>query len=128
LFFKYILFKGAEKMNYKKIGNNIRKIRQKQELTIEEAASIIGVSSNFLGKIERAQSVMSLETLVKIANGLNVTTDDILSSELDNISSSRVMKNNENLNLIAHKNPEIYKLIELIMNYTLEKDNDREGH
>ncbi len=111
-------------MNYKKIGNNIRKIRQKQKLTIEEAASIIGVSSNFLGKIERAQSIMSLETLIKIANGLNVTTDDILSSELDNISSSRVMKNNENLNLIARKNPDIYKLIEVIMNYTLEKDID----
>ena len=68
-------------MDYTKLGNNIRKERLKQNLTIEKLAYKADITPNYLGKIERAQSKLSLEVLIKIANALGITSDDILSHE-----------------------------------------------
>mgnify|MGYP002508455416 FL=1 len=38
-------------MNYAKLGNNIRKERLKQNLTIEELAYKADITPNYLGKI-----------------------------------------------------------------------------
>jgi transcriptional regulator with XRE-family HTH domain len=75
-------------MDYKELGKNIRKYRKKQNITIEELAGKCSISSNFLGKIERAQSIPSLETLVAIANGLNIGIDTLIKKDLN-------IKNNE---------------------------------
>ena len=70
-------------MDYKKLGENIRKERLKQGLTIEDLAFKAGISPNYLGKIERAQTKLSLDTLIKISNALNLTADPLLKHEFD---------------------------------------------
>ncbi|MDO5812387.1 MAG: helix-turn-helix transcriptional regulator [Bacillota bacterium] len=69
-------------MNYKELGKNIRILRKKQKLTIEQLSEKCDISSNFLGKIERAQSIPSLDTIVAIANSLNVGVDDLIKGDL----------------------------------------------
>lgn len=54
------------------VGENIRKIRNSQSLTIEKLAEITGVSKSMLGQIERGEANPTIATVWKIANGLKV--------------------------------------------------------
>lgn len=57
------------------IGENIRKERKRQLLTMEKLAEMAGITENFLGKVERGDSMPSLPTMDSIACALNVGID-----------------------------------------------------
>ena len=57
------------------IGENIRRERKRQLLTIERLAEKAGITDNFLGKIERGEGMPSLPTLDSIACALGVSMD-----------------------------------------------------
>ena len=69
-------------MNYKLLGNRIREERKKKKYTLEQLAEKLDVSTTFIGQIERAKGVPSLETFVKIANALEISTDSLLFGDL----------------------------------------------
>ncbi|MBO7208831.1 MAG: helix-turn-helix transcriptional regulator [Clostridia bacterium] len=73
-------------MNYELLGKNIRKQRKEKQYTLEQLAEKLDVSTTFVGQIERAKGVPSLETLVKIANVLEVSTDSLLFGDLNSKS------------------------------------------
>lgn len=77
----------------KSIGKNIRKERHKQNLTIAQLAEKSGISDNFLGNIERGLDVPSLKTLVKIANSLSVSSDELLKDELNVLTTDVSVQN-----------------------------------
>ncbi|MCS7181367.1 MAG: helix-turn-helix domain-containing protein [bacterium] len=56
----------------KKIGEKIRDIRKEKGYTQSELAFRIGRSPNFIGLIERGKKIPSLDTLIKIAEILEV--------------------------------------------------------
>lgn len=60
------------------IGKMIRKYRKEQGYTQQQFAEVASLSPNYLGSIERGIQPPKLETLVNIANILNVTTDELL--------------------------------------------------
>lgn len=62
---------------YKKLGKNIKKKRQALGLSQQELADKIDISLNFMGKIEVAFSKPSLDTLLKIATGLNISLSEL---------------------------------------------------
>lgn len=66
------------KENFKYIGENVRAARQAKNLTLEQLAEIIEISESFLGVAERGSSGFSTETIIKIANALNVSADSLL--------------------------------------------------
>jgi transcriptional regulator with XRE-family HTH domain len=60
-------------MNVKQVvGDNIRFIRQKREITLDELAGKTGMSRTFLSDIERSVKVPSIVSLEKIAKALKV--------------------------------------------------------
>lgn len=65
-------------LDVKLLGENIRKERKRQLLTIEKLAELAGITENFLGKIERGDSVPSLPTMERIANALHVGIDYLI--------------------------------------------------
>lgn len=65
-------------MDYIVLGTRIRAQRQKLNLTQEKFAERVGISESFLGHIERGNRKLSLETLVKISQELNVSIDFLL--------------------------------------------------
>ncbi len=69
-------------MNYSLLGNEIRKNRKRKNYTLEKLAEKLEVSTTFIGQIERAKGIPSLETLVKIANVLEVSVDSLLFGDL----------------------------------------------
>ena len=71
-------------MDYLLLGKQIRKQRQSMGWTQERLAEAIGVSTSFVGHIERGTRKASIDTLVEIANAMKVSTDYLLVGNLDN--------------------------------------------
>lgn len=53
-----------------KIGEKLKSIRNTRSLSLDDVASLTGVSKPMLGQIERGQSIPTVTTLWKIATGL----------------------------------------------------------
>ena len=68
-----------DKPDYQKIGQRIRMLRMKSGLTQEQLAEASDLSVPYLSHIERGSKRASLETLVRVAEALDVTVDRLLS-------------------------------------------------
>jgi len=68
-------------------GKKIREERLKRNLTLEQLSEKCDISSNFLGQLERGKNVPSLKSLIRIANVLEVSIDDLLFENLEKINS-----------------------------------------
>lgn len=62
---------------HKQIGARIRRIRTGMKISQEELAARSKVSLNQLGRIERGERSPTLATLLKICNGLGITTGEL---------------------------------------------------
>lgn len=62
----------------KQVGNRIRALRQKRELSQELLADSSGVHRSHIGKIERGEIDVSFATLYKIGTGLRVPLAELL--------------------------------------------------
>lgn len=62
-------------MDFHKIGQRIRDERLKRNISREKLAEILELSPNFIGQVERGEKKMSLETLIKISDILDVSLD-----------------------------------------------------
>lgn len=62
---------------YKNLGKNIKKRRKELGLTQQELADRLGISLNFMGKIEVAFSKPSLDTLIDIAEKMETTVAEL---------------------------------------------------
>ncbi len=80
-------------MDYEFLGQQIRKHRKSKKYTLEQLAEILDVSTTFIGQIERAKGIPSLETLVKIANALDVSIDSLVFNNLTGKSGNSYFLN-----------------------------------
>ena len=69
-------------MDYSSLGALIRRERSLRSWTQEQLAEKANISLSFLGHIERGTRKASLETLVALANVLDVSIDDLLTGSL----------------------------------------------
>lgn len=69
-------------LNYIAIGKRIQEIRKKRKMSQSALSEIIEKAPTFVSYIESGIRGMSLETLVTIANALEVSVDVILSDNL----------------------------------------------
>ena len=60
------------------IGERLRDIRSKLNISLDDAAKMTGVSKPMLGQIERGQSTPTITTLWKIATGLKTPLSSFL--------------------------------------------------
>lgn len=68
---------------YKIIGNNIKKLRTFEGISQEKLAEKIGKSAHFISVLERGESGLSVPTLIKICEALNVDTNSIFAGVVD---------------------------------------------
>ena len=75
------------------IGDVVRASRKAQKIRQDDAAGSIGVSENFLGKVERGSDAVQWGKLFQVLDGLGVrvTVDvpDSVGPYLNDLSSSR---------------------------------------
>ncbi len=79
------------------IGNNIRKYRLKQNLTQEQLAERVGISTSFYANLERGKKSMSIKTLRDLSDALEVGVDFILyeNNTRNHIRNIEVLLNNK---------------------------------
>jgi len=71
-------------MDLKDFGARVRLQRLQKGWTQERLAREAGISTAFVGHIERGTRTASIETLVAIANCMDVSTDYLLGGSLEN--------------------------------------------
>ena len=62
----------------KKLGENLKKIRTKKNITQTELAKTLGVDKSFVSNIENGKTNPTLSTITNLANSLGVSTNELL--------------------------------------------------
>lgn len=75
-------------IDYKRIGVRIKRYRLDKHLTQEQLGNAVHSSAAMVTALERGVKVPSLETLIHIANTLEVSADDILVDVLTHSESA----------------------------------------
>jgi len=91
-------------MDYKLLGDNIRKYRKLRGLTQEQLSELANISSVFTSQIENASRKPSLETIVSIAVALNISIDVLVNDIIKNAEISNfidVELSREQLNILS---------------------------
>lgn len=65
-------------MDYYKVGQRIRKFRKAYNLSQEQLAEKVGISTTHMSHIETGNTKLSLPVFVDIADALCVQTDELL--------------------------------------------------
>ena len=68
--------------DFSSLGENLKAIRDKRGLNLNDVSELTGISKAMLSKIERGESVPTITTVWKIANGLKITLN-ALAGEVD---------------------------------------------
>ncbi len=84
-------------LDYGKLGKRIKEQRLKKHLTQEKLGEIVNVATSNISHIERATTQVSLPSLVKIANALDVTPDQLLCDSSSSIAEIYVEQDISNL-------------------------------
>lgn len=61
------------KKNLKIFGSRIQELRKKNNLTQSELAEKIGLSTNFIGMVERGERNTSVDKIFKLAKAFNIS-------------------------------------------------------
>lgn len=103
-------------MNLDTIGKNIRQFRIEKKMSQEDLAEKAGLSSNYIGMIERGEKIPSLTTFINILNSLGVSADMILT---DVLNTGYMVKNsmlNEKIEkLTPQDRVKIYEVIDILI-------------
>ncbi len=88
-------------MDYVKLGTRVRQQRVLNRLTQEQLAEKTGVSTSFIGHIERGEKKASMETVVALCNAMSVAPSVLLQDSLsDEVMRSQLAFNKENEELV----------------------------
>ena len=75
-------------IDYKAAGARIKGFRKSCNLSQEELGAKVDVSYEHINRIEGGSRAISLDLLIRIANELKVSADDILVESLENSAST----------------------------------------
>ncbi len=73
-------------VNYTAMGNRMKMKRRSRKLSQEDVAMAVQISPSYYGNIERGRRIPSVDTLVAIANYLDVGIDFLLADSLEAMS------------------------------------------
>lgn len=76
-------------MNQSALGKRIREERKKSNLTQEQLAELINVSTTYVGFIERGERSITLDKLISIATALGISVDYLLRDSVTVNSSAQ---------------------------------------
>ena len=118
-------------MDYKtKIGKNIRSMRKKLGLTIDNLAEKSDLSPNFVGNIERGDGNASVNSLIKLMKSLSCSANDVFKGVIDTQNDSNshsslfinnIIKGMSELDESQQKS--LYQIFEIYIN-DLKKDKN----
>lgn len=101
------------------IGKNIRKYRLMKKFRQEDLAEKAGLTTNYIGMVERGEKIPSLETFIKILNALEVSSDMVLADVLETGYTVKNSILNEKLAKLAPEDrSKIYEVIDTLLKHS----------
>ena len=107
----YIGVKCMEKINYKKIGERLRKLRKYMGLTQEQVGEILNLGRDAILRIEKGDRKIDLQELINFSKLYNIGMDE-LTAEDHTINNSNVVFARGFSELSEKDKKEIISLIE----------------
>ena len=78
---------------YAQLGQRIRKLRKQADLTQAQLAELVGITPDYVGRIERGRGAVTIATLSQIAAALNAPLRQFVDlEEIDSASREQVLK------------------------------------
>src|SRR6478736_3002208 len=68
------------------VAENMKTYRKANKLSLDKVSELTGVSKTMLGQIERGDSIPTITTLWKIANGLKVSFTSLIKESTNDIT------------------------------------------
>ena len=103
-------------MDKKSIGKRMQKYRELLGYSQESLAETIGCSTIFISYMERGEKSPSLDTLIKLANALEVSADLLLGGELFSYNTARLSHIEKHLQILPPQGQEkILSILEYII-------------
>ena len=65
-------------MDLAAVGKRIKQVRERHDMTQEELAEKVDISASHMSVVERGKKGVKVETLVNIANALDVSPNELL--------------------------------------------------
>ena len=100
---------------FKNLGKRIRELRKARLLTQEELAELANLHPTYIGAIERGEKNLSIQTLLKIAEGLEVEINDLLAPISGQAAGEREAALLEILALLERKGTKDLKWIKMVV-------------
>lgn len=97
-------------MKDKEICVRIRELRKAMKLTQSQFAELVNLSEDSIGKIERGVTIPKIKTLSKIAQGLKITIENLI-SPLKEASSQQSKELKNFISYLRTRPPEDIKFI-----------------
>lgn len=111
-------------MNRKLLGKRIRQARNSADMTAQQLCDVVGLSSDtYVLQLERGEKTPKVETLLKIANALKISADDLLCDGLD---IKVVNMDDDLLNKIRMLPSDYQKFVLSLVDEMLERVNEIE--
>ena len=103
-------------MGLESIGKHISEFRRLRKLRQEDLAEITGLSTNYIGAVERGEKIPSLETFIDILNALSVSADMVLSDILREGYQIKASTLSDQLKTLSAKDQKrIFEVIEVLI-------------
>lgn len=103
-------------MGLESIGKHISEFRHLRKLRQEDLAEITGLSTNYIGAVERGEKIPSLETFIDILNALSVSADVVLSDVLQEGYQVKATKLSDQIKDLPVKDQKrIFDVIEVLI-------------
>ncbi len=99
-------------------GEKVRKYRKRNDITQAQLAEALEISVNYLSLIERNKKIPGRNTLVKLANKMNVSTDSLLSLDTHTGVAMEVSELSKKISSLTPKNKEfVLELLDFLLIY-----------
>lgn len=106
-------------MGLESIGKHISEFRHLRKLRQEDLAEITGLSTNYIGAVERGEKIPSLETFIDILNALSVSADMVLSDVLQEGYQVKATKLSDQMKDLPVKDQKrIFDVIEVLLKHS----------
>lgn len=106
-------------MGLESIGKHISEFRRLRKLRQEDLAEITGLSTNYIGAVERGEKIPSLETFIDILNALSVSADMVLSDVLREGYQIKASTFSDQLKKLSAKDQtRIFDVIEVLIKHS----------
>ena len=114
-------------MDKKAFGKQLQRYRKRAGYSQEALAEKIECSSIFISFIERGAKAPGLDTLVKLANALDISVDILLGKELNNYTSKKLKDIEGQLKMLPSlEQQKILDILESIVAVELDYHRERE--